>query len=150
MGNSCIKPVTEVTMSSKLKQGYWKMGKEQGVGIAEGERMTIKNFVSFDYPDIPGKWHFDLEFGDFGEARKELAEAAEGVTNLNVHLKSDFFSFKGIINDEGSQIMSWEAELITWNHIPEEELKRLMEDRTPYHAPRYFYITQTDILRKWS
>ena len=132
MGNSCIKPVS---MSSKVQPGYWKMGREQGVIIAEGNKMQVKNFVSFDYPDIDAKYGFELEFGDFGEARKELAEAG-GKTNLNIYVKSDFFSFKGIVNDEGTEILMWESELVTWHHLPEEELKQLMEDRTPYHTPR--------------
>ena len=40
-----------------------------------------------------GKFAYKVEFGDFGEARKELAEAT-GCDKLNAHITSSFFNFK--------------------------------------------------------
>ena len=53
----------------------------------------MPNLFSFDYPDIAGKFEFEAEFGDFGEARKELADAT-GKDKMNVFIKSSMFSFK--------------------------------------------------------
>ena len=58
---------------------------------------SCHNLFSFDYPDIAGKFEFEAEFGDFGEARKELADAT-GKDKMNVFIKSSMFSFKVLVD----------------------------------------------------
>jgi len=122
-------------MATKLEPGYWRLGKESsGILLVEGNKLTFKNLVSFDYPDIAGKFEFEAEFGDFGEARKELADAT-GKDKMNVFIKSSMFSFKGIANDDGTSVTSWEAEIVVWSKMSEEEAEKLKSDRESFTAP---------------
>ena len=55
--------------------------------------MDIVSALLFTISNPQGKFAYKVEFGDFGEARKELAEAT-GCDKLNAHITSSFFNFK--------------------------------------------------------
>merc|ERR1712242_202774 len=122
-------------MATKLQPGYWKAGQETGsVLLVEGDKLIFKSLFAFDYPDIQGKFAYKVEFGDFGEARKELAEAT-GYDKLNAHITSSFFNFKAIVSEEGTALTLWEGEIVEWKMLSDDELGTMKSDREPWLAP---------------
>ena len=79
-----------------------------------------------------------MRFGDYGPARKEVAEAT-GCKVYNVektigqHIKT-----YGIVNDAGTEITSWgfsnSLEVSKW--LSPEMLDKIKKDRDSFNAPR--------------
>ena len=64
--------------------------------FVKGTAIYIVSALLFVISNPQGKFAYKVEFGDFGEARKELAEAT-GCDKLNAHITSSFFNFKVIV-----------------------------------------------------
>lgn len=123
---------------SKCKEGYWTFGDVRAlVSIVKGNEMAVKNIISLDYPDIPASWVMTMEYGDFGEAKKEVAEAT-GVKTYNLKLKSTMFALKAVVNDEGTELTLWgfANKMEVWEWITPEMVKKMSEDRDDAEAPR--------------
>ena len=59
------------------RNGVWFADKMPSfIFFIDGEKSEGKNFVGLDYPDIKGTFSSTMRFGDFGPAKKEVAEAA--------------------------------------------------------------------------
>ena len=59
------------------RNGFWFAEKMPSfIFVIDGEKSEGKNFVGLDFPDIQGSFSSTMKFGDFGPAKKEVAEAA--------------------------------------------------------------------------
>ena len=133
--------MTDSTSTPKTpwKNGYWaNSGMRLMIFIVDGEKMDGKNYVALDYPDIGGGFTCTIKFGDFGPARKEIAEAT-GDTNYNVEINfAGMVTFNGIVNETGTEITTWgmtnTLEKMKW--LSPDEVKERQEDRDDFNAPR--------------
>ena len=80
-----------------------------------------------------------LKFGDFGPARKEVAEAT-GADNYNLERTiAKVIKTYGVINESGTEVTSWgftnELEVMRW--MSPKELQKLRDKRDDFNAPRY-------------
>ena len=85
-----------------------------------------------------GSYPCTMTFGDFGPARKEVAEAA-GADNYNLERTiARVIKTYGVINDTGTEVTSWgftnELEVMRW--MSPVELKKLREGRDDFNSPR--------------
>lgn len=122
----------------KCKEGYWTYGDINALlCIIKGEELAVMNMVSLDYPDIQSLRTMALEYGDFGEANKEIAQAT-GARNYNLKLKDILYSMKAVLNDEGTKmnISGIGNKMEVWEWISPEKVKELAEDRDDAEAPR--------------
>ena len=121
------------------------MGEFRAIVLQTSENdkhLLWKNLICLDYPDIESTgFTLDCFYGNFGEARKEVADAT-GITDYNFMAKSVFVNSKGIINEEGTKITLWGManKLEEWVWLDEEMIKELKDDRDPYDAPRYYSL----------
>ena len=120
------------------KEGYWTFGESKSMlNMIEGDKMSCKNIVCLDYPEIQGSFTLNVKYGDFGEAKKEVAEAS-GVSRYNVNFKGAWFGLSGCLNDDGTKIWLWgfSNKLETWEWITPTQLQALKDDRDDFFAPR--------------
>ena len=80
-----------------------------------------------------------MKFGDFGPARKEVAEAT-GADNYNLERTiAKVIKTYGVINESGTEVTSWgftnELEVMRW--LSPKELQKLRDKRDDFNAPRY-------------
>ena len=133
--------MTDSTSTPKTpwKNGYWaNSGMSLMIFIIDGEKMDGKSHVALDYPDIEGGSSCTIKFGDFGPARKEIAEAT-GDKNYNVEINfAGIITFYGIVNETGTEITTWgmtnTLEKMTW--LSPDAVKAMQEDRDDFNAPR--------------
>ena len=90
-----------------------------------------------------------MKFGDFGPARKEVAEAA-GADNYNLERTiARVIKTYGVINEAGTEVTSWgftnELEVMRW--LSPEDLKKLRDRRDDFNAPRYVKLSCFIILQ---
>ena len=122
----------------KLTEGYWNFGDSKNtMCIVKSNVMTVKNIMCLDYPDLPHTMKFDLEYGVFDDAKTEVKEAS-GKTKNNVYLKSAMMNMQALLNDEGTKmwLWGWANKMEIWQHISQERLEAMREDRDDYLAPR--------------
>ena len=97
--------------------------------------------VGLDHPDIPAAFVSDVEFGDFGPARKEVQDAS-GCDNYNVELQIGEMKINGVANESGDRVVMWgfsnSVELNYW--LDEDQLQKKKDDRDPVEAPRYLLV----------
>ena len=124
------------------RDGYW-VNERMNVMIfvVEGERMAGKHLVALDYPDIEGGgWDCTIRWGDFGPAKKEVADAVEGGrTEYNIEIDfAGMVKSYGIVNEAGTVIKSWgmtnSVETLRW--LSPDDVERKREDRDDFNAPR--------------
>ena len=62
---------------NRWRDGFWANHKMPSSIVAiEGDRLSTKPLIALDYPDMGmGDGGTVIKFGDFGPARKEIAEA---------------------------------------------------------------------------
>ena len=59
------------------RNGFWFADKMPSfIFVINGEKSEGKNFIGLDYPDIQGSFSSTMRFGDYGPAKKEVADAA--------------------------------------------------------------------------
>ena len=121
------------------KDGFWSSDKmPSSITIIKGEKSQIKNFICVDYPDIEGGISSTMKFGDFGPARKEIAEAT-GRKNYNIEVTiGEKVKVYSTVNEEGTEITSWgfsnSLEVSKW--LSPEMLDKIKKDRDSFNAPR--------------
>ena len=121
------------------KDGFWSSDKmPSSITIIKGEKSQIKNFICVDYPDIEGGISSTMKFGDFGPARKEIAEAT-GRKNYNIEVTiGEKVKVYSTVNEEGTEITSWgfsnSLEVSKW--LSPEMLDKIKKDRDSFDAPR--------------
>ena len=97
--------------------------------------------VGLDHPDIPAAFVSDVEFGDFGPARKEVQDAS-GCDNYNVELQIGEMKINGVANEPGDRVVMWgfsnSVEVNYW--LDEDQLQKKKDDRDPVEAPRYLLV----------
>ena len=72
--------------------------------IVDGENVETKPMIYVDYPEIikpfmNGSWIF----GDFGPADPEIVKHT-GIQNYNLLMDYTIVKFKGVLNEEGTQL----------------------------------------------
>ena len=93
-------------------------------------------------PDIEGGgWDCTIRWGDFGPAKKEVADAVEGGGRTEYNIEIDFAGMIktcGIVNEAGTVIKSWgmtnSVETLRW--LSPDDVERRREDRDDFNAPR--------------
>jgi len=120
------------------REGFWKMGSMKSMILqTNGSSMRWKNLVALDYPDIEaGAFSIDCQYGNFGEARKEIFEATTQ-KDYNFQIESIMFKGKGVMNAEGTKITIWGLanKLEEWEWMDEKMIEDMKEDRDPFEAP---------------
>ena len=90
-----------------------------------------------DYPDIEGSMSGSIKHGDFGPARKEVAEAT-GTERANFEM--DFFGQKiaGVVDESGTKMTMWGFAnmLDTMKWLSPEDIKKAKENRDDFNEPR--------------
>ena len=77
-------------------------------------------------------------YGDYGPAKKEIAEAT-GVSNYNLaFMFGDKVVFHGVVNEEGTEMTSWGfSNSVEVNKLlSSEDVERIKADRDPLDEPR--------------
>ena len=123
---------------SQCKEGYWTHGDMKSrICFINGNELYVKNTISLDYPDITSIMAMTLEYGDFGDAKKEIAQAT-GSKAYNVKLKGWLYSFKAVLNDEGTKMNIWgfANKMEVWEWITPQRLEQIKLDRDDAEAPR--------------
>ena len=97
--------------------------------------------LGLDHPDIPAAFVGDVEFGDFGPARKEV-QYASGSDNYNVELKIGEMKINGVAAETGDRVFMWgfsnSVEVNYW--LDDDQLQKKKDDRDPVEAPRYLLV----------
>lgn len=125
--------------SAKWKNGFWSSEKmPSSITIINGEKSEIKNFIGLDHPDIEGGISSTMRFGDFGPARKEIADAT-GRKNYNVEVTiGQKVKIYSTVNESGTEITSWgfsnSLEVSRW--MSPEMLEKMKENRDHFDTPR--------------
>ena len=84
--------MTDPKSKTPWKNGYWINERVNVmIFIVNGEKMDGKQLVALDYPDIEeGGWKCTIKYGDFGPARKEIADAANCGEEAKNNIEIDF------------------------------------------------------------
>ena len=129
----------DMTETTRWRDGFWSSEKmPSSITVINGEKSEIKNFVGVDYPDIEGGFSSTMKFGDYGPARKEIAEAT-GIKNYNLEVTiGQKVKIYSIVNESGTEITSWgfsnSLEVSRW--LSAEMLEKVKENRDDFDAPR--------------
>ena len=132
---------TESTSKIPWREGYWKMDAFSSLIMeTSGNNFLSFNLVALDYPRTSRARYnhvMKCQFGNFGLARKEVAEATQA-DQYNFQMVDSFIKLKGVLNQEGTKITLWGTtnKLEEWFWLDEEMMERLRNDREPYEAPR--------------
>ena len=84
--------MTDPKSKTPWKNGYWINERVNVmIFIVNGEKMDGKQLVALDYPDIEeGGWKCTIKYGDFGPAKKEVADAANCGEDTKNNIEIDF------------------------------------------------------------
>lgn len=132
-----------MSKKSFMKEGYWASDTQKAfVYLYKEGKYTFMNLVGLDHPDIPAAFVSDVEFGDFGPARKEVQDAS-GCDNYNVELQIGEMKINGVANESGDRVVMWgfsnSVEVNYW--LDEDQLQKKKDDRDPVEAPSCPHIT---------
>ena len=95
----------EPVKKTMWNNGYWyNKNQKYLLYIVDGENVETKPMICVDYPDIikpfmNGSWIF----GDFGPADPEIVKHT-GIQNYNLLMDYTIVKFKGVLNEEGTQL----------------------------------------------
>lgn len=149
MDNTDENPSTLMTNIEENKvpwrEGFFKMGPFPSMILqTSGENMLLwKNLVALDHPDLEtGSVPITCHFGNFGAARKEIADAT-GVSDYNFWADGYFVNCKGVINEEGTKMTMWGVSYAVeeWIWLDEEMIEDIKNDRDSYLSPSCPHIT---------
>ena len=126
-------------MQLQWRQGFWKMGAfAANILQTSGDNKFLwKNSVALDYPDIEaGTFVIDCEFGNFGEAKTEIANAT-GEKYYNFNASSPMINCKGVMNNDGTKITVWGISnaMEEWVWMDEAMVQEIKDNRDPFEAP---------------
>ena len=122
--------------------GFWmNMDQPQSIFIVTGDIIEMKQHISLDFPDLEASEAdvtIKIKYGDFGVARKEIADAT-GVTNCNLELSMEGLgNFPGVVNEAGTMITIWgwtnSVEVMKW--LSPDEVEKVKEAREHKDNPR--------------
>ena len=121
------------------REGFWKMGPFNAniLQTSGNNKLLWKNLVALDYPDIEaGSFAIDCQFGNFGEAREEIAKAT-GEKHYNFHASNPMMNIKGVMNSDGTKITAWGITntMEEWVWLDETMMQEIKDDRDPFEAP---------------
>ena len=121
------------------REGFWKMGPFNAniLQTSGNNKLLWKNLVALDYPDIEaGSFAIDCEFGNFGEAREEIAKAT-GEKHYNFHASNPMMNIKGVMNSEGTKFTAWGITntMEEWVWLDETMMQEIKDNRDPFEAP---------------
>ena len=123
------------------KNGYWTLSNMPSyIFIFDGEKAEAKTMIALDFPDVESQMPTStIKYGDYGEARKEVAEAT-GTEKNNVEMVwYGTYKMPGIVNEEGTEIKMWDevSKVInTLKWATPEKVEELKEARDDMDAPR--------------
>ena len=105
-----------------------------------GNNFLSFNLVALDYARTSKARYNHVmrcQFGNFGLARKEVAEATQA-DQYNFQMVDSFIKLKGVLNQDGTKITLWGTtnKLEEWFWLDEEMIERMKNNREPYEAPR--------------
>ena len=108
--------------------------------VAKDGRMDSKAITCVDYPYLEGEYLVPIKFGEFGTARKEIAEAT-GINDFNLKL-GFFYDYYpetcGVINECGTEITFWggsdSLEVIRW--MSDQDFEKLKMNMDHKATPR--------------
>ena len=121
------------------RDGFWFIENwPSHIFIVEGCKLERKRWIALDYPDLGGDELRDLKFGDFGEARKELAAEEGARYNMEI-IWLGTYAFKGIVDGDGTGMKVWNditnsVDVFKW--VTPEEVEELKQGRDDFDAPR--------------
>ena len=129
-------------MSDKVpwKEGFFRMGPFPAMILQTkgSSKLLWKNLVALDYPDIEaGTFALDCKYGNFGEAREEIAKAT-GEKDYNFTASNQMLNCKGVMNPEGTKITIWGLSnaMEEWEWLDDTMLQKIKDDRDPFEEPR--------------
>ena len=109
--------------------------------LVEGESLLAKSYISLDHPDVESNQPPNsLKSGDFGAARKGVAEATGAEKNNMEITWYGVYKMPGVVNEAGTEIHIWEdvskaVDVIRW--LTPEKVEELKEARDDVNAPRW-------------
>ena len=128
----------DTSAPTALKTGYW-VDELQPANVILFSETGLKffNINWLDHPDLHAEVNKEegkYEFGDFGPAKEEVAEASgQAVYNLQLDGKH-----KVVLTGDGTEFFYWDnllrVEKFKW--ISEETLDEIRENRDSLDAPR--------------
>ena len=122
------------------KEGFFTMGPIKAIILqtSGSNQLKMKNLVALDYPDLEaGSTPLECNYGDFGEAKKEIADAT-GVKNNNIRVHNSMMDFKGVLNEEGNKMTMWGLgnAMEEWVWLDGDAIEEHKKDRDDFEAPR--------------
>lgn len=100
----------------------------------DGKSAKWYSVASLDFPDMPPITDGEWIFGDFGEAKPQIKEAAGGKidrNNLEINLAGGMFKSQGILSQDGTKAFVWgvanNIEIHEW--MDDEKLENLKRSR---------------------
>ena len=154
--------MTDNSKRAPWRDGFWLSEKAPSfVNVVVGNSLEMKPVIALDYPDIQGESQHEpfvtllqgsrnvfisfvggtastIAYGDFGPAKREIAEAT-GVSNYNLAFSfGDKVMFHGVVNEEGTEMTTWgfSNSVEVMKLLSSEDVKRIKEDRDPLDEPR--------------
>ena len=134
--------MTNPPQKTQWQAGFWAVEKMSStIFDVKGETWDMKSLIALDYPDMVERSMpaSIMKYGDFGEARKEIAEAT-GADKYNMDmLWWGAYKMNGVVNDSGTAIHYWDeigkrVGVIKW--LTPENLQVLKVDRDDIDTPR--------------
>ena len=128
--------------SSNWREGFWmNLQQQQSIFILNGDKMETKQHIALDFPDLDASESdvtMTLKHGDFGPARKEIADAT-GVEKCNMEMSmGEMGTYPGVVNEEGTEITVWgwtnSVEVIKW--LSPEQVEKVKKEREHKDTPR--------------
>lgn len=124
-------------MAGKWKTGYW-VDKQRPAFFWHMTETTIKhdNVIMLEHPDLSleqENWK-PVELGQFGPARKEVAEAS-GQEEYNIKV---FGKAEGVLSADGSKMYFWgdNHKVAVQEWVSEEQMKAILDERDHIDSPR--------------
>ena len=114
---------------------------QQSIFVLTGDKMETKQHIALDFPDLDASESdvtMILKYGDFGPARKEIADAT-GVEKCNMEMSmGEMGTYLGVVNEEGNEITFWDwtnsVAVIKW--LSPDEVEKVKEEREHKDTPR--------------
>lgn len=133
------------TQAVPWREGFFKLGiiKALVLQTSGSNQFKVKNLIALDYPEIEaGSSTLDCSFGDFGDARQEIADAT-GVKTYNMDIRSLMMNTKGVLNEDGTKITVWGMtnSLEEWIWMDDAMIEEVKNDREDFEAPSCPHIT---------
>ena len=133
------------------KDGFWySESNTQLISKVEGNKASYHKHTIFDFPDckpaIIGTW----TFGEFEDAKPEVAEAS-GQQKCNLEMDFQMMKIYGVLCESGTKVYYWGfSNKMEESHLMnEDDINKIKENRDPLDAlPNPYCTSQPDKLGK--